>query len=102
MVVTAVGVVIAVVAVIVVAGPVVVVVVVLVVAVVVHGIGRVEVVLLGLVFLAAFCLDSVVALGVKNTVNTNVLNGSDRKPKTTVFMMFFASNSKKYGIYSGF
>ena len=93
MVVAAVGVVgvIAVVAVIVVAGPVVVVVVVLVVvvAVVVHGIGRVEVVLLGLVlvFLAAFCLGSVVALGVKNIVNTNVLNGSE---------------AKKYGIYGGF
>ena len=26
----------------------------------------------------------------------------DRKPKTTVFMMFFASASKKYGIYGGF
>ena len=27
----------------------------------------------------------------------------DRKPKTTVvFTMFFASGSKKYGIYSGF
>jgi hypothetical protein len=62
------------------------------------------VVLLGLVlvFLAAVCLGSVMPLGVKNTVNTNVLNGSDRKPKTAVFMMFFASDSKKYGIYSGF
>jgi hypothetical protein len=40
--------------------------------------------------------------GVFFSVFTNVLNGSDRKPKTTVFMMFFASNSKKYGIYSGF
>ena len=26
----------------------------------------------------------------------------DRKPKTTVFTMFFASGSKKHGIYSGF
>ena len=68
-------------------------------------IGRVEVVgLFGLVlvFLAAFYLGCVVALGAKKAVNINIFSGSDRKPKTTVLRCFLLLIAKKNGIYSAF
>ena len=39
-------------------------------------------------------------LGGKNTINSDVF--APRKPKTTVFTMFFAFGNKKHGIYSVF